>query len=151
MAIGPLIVHGLPVFGDGIRRLILRGLTTGGSPPPPPTAGEVAGRWVVPAADAATIDAGDLYKTTTDRRWYVFDYGNLPEIRAGYTLDNPSLAAVVSPLSVSTPLVVGPTVGTWIENGTSGVAYDLTVTVDFLDPDDAPAGTMQRTGRMRVV
>jgi hypothetical protein len=126
----------------------------GTSPPPPPppaTPGTVAGRWVVPNVQAQSLIAGFLYKTSPDRRWFVFDYGNLPQIIAGYTLDNPTIAAVTSPLSVTLPVVVDATVGTWVSGGTANVEYEITVTVDIMAPAMAYAGTVEVTGLMKVV
>lgn len=125
----------------------------GASPPPvpPATPGTVAGRWIVPSVIASSLNAGDLYKTNPDRRWFVFDYGNLSEIIAGYTLSSPSIAAVTSPLAVTSPVVVNATVGTWVSDGTAGADYDVTITVDLLDPTPSYAGTVQITGTMRVV
>lgn len=118
----------------------------GGGVEPPVTPGTVAGRWIAQRADSDSLDAGTLYKTNPDRRWFVFDFGNLPEVIGGQTLSLPTVSTPVSPLGLTPPVVAGPTAGTWVSDGTIEEEYDVTLTVHL-----SGGGIVQRSGTMKVI
>lgn len=96
MSIGPLIVTGLPVFGDGIKRLILGGLALGTTPPPTSTAIICFEVDLEPLVDF-TVSLGDC---GGDEVSAIFDGNDMPVKIVGANVDGTYLNSATAAFSV---------------------------------------------------
>jgi hypothetical protein len=93
------------------------------------------------------LTSGAFEKSPGDRRWCVFDFGDIPELLAGETITGtPTLSSAPSGLVHTDVTVLLYEVGFWLSGGTASTSYDLTCNIVL-----SSTSVISRTAKVMVI